>query len=810
MVTMVTSTNDGKNTSDSNRKMATPEGKARGRSQEPRDQKEGEKRKNSPRSKQMSSPVKARKMRRGTTKEGTPVTSPARKGNKYRYNTKQDTRSSSGSSEKGAKIGSKLSQSKLQAHQNLSNRLVTMASDAVGMLMGTTQQEIKIKQEMIESSDRYNQTLEQAQGEMAKTSGKTKDKAIEIDDISMDEGSPKAKPNLQINTTIEIADNKEEAKFDENSGKTLTITPDRRIQNPYRHHTKPLEIIRVQEEKDDKQEEKQDGNTPTSSNQHTPKAAGSSPSWSAVASNQTKIRTHEKVKHQYNMYAEMGFVVERECKDLPPTVAQTIVREALVNIFRRGKEVDHKFAINPYFEGTNLPTIKKIEDIPLAPSEVKAYLPHVYQRKTKVRQGRNTGYLANFTFTIEPDEFVHLWELSKREYKKVPYVQIKMTPMQDSETYNTIGFLVNSSEKQCTAQLQAVMAKELGMKIGIAYRQAAVDKGAIDKCWKEAKERAGSDSKALFRRAPMVMQMYTDTKENALAAAAKLYPMYGKQTEGHYPRFPDGTRMKFVPASHFLDMKSRQTAKELLRQHIWVRTNTVKAPIQIRDPYQRFKAHNNRSMMELLLDLQCKERDNEPYFRLVSKKWTKDYEDERYEVLVHTNMYSEAASILRRLPEVLTKEYGPEVAAALGNPTPTDDEDFISMTSASLITLNTEDRYMNGNGRFIFEGLETLTREEAPMEKKGDRSINIRSTTSGLTDHQTVESSDKYADGLTENTANQAIDHNIGRGTPPRPRQAQTDGFTRVGTTADEERLRRRMTEILPPDPGGKKGRPYP
>lgn len=468
----------------------------------------------------------------------------------------------------------------------------------------------------------------------------------------------------------------------------------KRVQNPYNTRSKTLEIVQAQEEKTEEvgnntnsnQEKK--GDEAASNKEGTPKASGAGPTWLAVAATNTVLRTHEKVKYKYSMNAEMGFTVERDCKELPPAVTQAIIWEVLINIFKRGKEVDHKFAINPYFEGTNLPTIKKVEDIPFAPNEIKSYLPHTYQRTAKVRQGQNTGYLANLTFTIPPEEFVHHWELSKREFKKVPYVQIKMTPMQDSETFNTVGFLVNSSEKQCVTQIQEQLSKDLGMKIGIVFWQAAVDRGTLDGCWKGAKAKAGRNTRDLFRNAPLAMQIYADSKENTLAAATNLYPKYRRQIDGQYPRFPDGTRMKFVPATHFLDMKSRKTAKELLQQQVRFQSNTVEAPIPVRDPYQCFEGHGNRSMMELLLDLQCQKRDNEPYFRHIAKKWTKDYEDRRYEVSIHTNMYSEAASVLRNLEEVLTKEYGPKVAAALGKPETTDDDDFLSTTSASLITLS--------------------------------------------------------------------------------------------------------------------------
>ena len=125
--------------------------------------------------------------------------------------------------------------------------------------------------------------------------------------------------------------------------------------------------------------------------------------------------------------------------------------------------------------------------------------------------------------------------------------------------------------------------------------------------------------------------------------------------------------------------------------------------------------------MELVLDLQCREKDNEPYFRHIAKKWTREFHDKRYEVSIHTNMYTEAASVLCRLAEVLTEEYGPEVANAIGKPIPMDDDDYVSTTLASLITLETEDRYMNGKGKFVFEGLEKAVGESNETQKREER-----------------------------------------------------------------------------------------
>ena len=837
MVTMVTSTTDANNArgTEATKRKTSKEPDERGRSRtredeqkrsrnrsksngsksnETNDHKRDQRPMTSPKqSREIASPVRAKTMKRGTTKPGTPVKSPARKTTKYRYELRNSTRKGAGRGGGGRhnQRAQDMKQSKL------SDRLVNMATGAVGMLLGTTpeetnQREVRIKQEMIQESERYNQTWEQARDKNEESTSAVKE--TENKDNMYDMDTDDRVENGVEHITIESDTDDEEVNVVEKVTQEaieLTNEKKKRMPNPYTKKKIALEIVRAREETDkNNQNQENRGETLENPKEGTPPASGSRQLWSSVVAPQTMIRTHEKVMHEYRMYAEMGFQVDRNCKDLPPTVAQAIVREALINIFKRGKEVDHKFAINPYFEGTNLHTIKKVEDIPHEASLLKSYIPHLYQRTTKIRQGRNSGFLTNLTFTIPPEEFIHHWELSKREYKRVPYVQIKMTPMQDSETFNTVGFLVNSSEKQCVKQLQEDLAKELGMKIGIAFRQAAVDRNTKDGCWKNAKRGADGNSRTLFSMAPMAMQIYTDSKENALTACAKLYSKYGKEINGQYPRFPDGTRMKFVPATHFLDMRSRKQAKGLLLQQIWIQSNTIEAPLPIKDPYQRFEQQGNRSMMELLLDLQCPERDNEPYFRQITKKWTKDYDDKRYEATTHTNMYGEAASILRNLEEVLTREYGPEVAAALGNPPSTGEDDFQSVTSGSLITLDTEDRYMTGKGKFIFEGLDKIPGMQEEIRETEERSIHIRSTTSGLTDHQTINSDQKTDDGQTENMANQAVDRNIGTHPHQQGHYGDNEGFTRVGTMDDEERLRRRMKENNPPDPGGQKGQRRP
>ena len=92
------------------------------------------------------------------------------------------------------------------------------------------------------------------------------------------------------------------------------------------------------------------------------------------------------------MLGEISFFVGRNCDDIIPAIEASIFREVLIHILRRGKEVDHKFVLNAYHDDTNIPTIKKVEDVPLGLQAIRAYMPHLHVPPRHVKKGKNTGY----------------------------------------------------------------------------------------------------------------------------------------------------------------------------------------------------------------------------------------------------------------------------------------------------------------------------------------------------------------------------------------------------------------------------------
>ena len=144
-------------------------------------------------------------------------------------------------------------------------------------------------------------------------------------------------------------------------------------------------------------------------------------------------------------------------------------------------------------------------------------------------------------------------------------------------------------------------------------------------------------------------------------------------------------------------------------------------------------------MQEFILDLLCDEKDQEPYFRHLKRKWFRNYTIVEYEVSIHHEMHAQTATILRLLKQVLTETYDKSVGQALlERDEIVSDEQYDAGTSSfSGISLETDDRYLNGKGKFIIEGIERLNRQEKNLADirgaPGDeRSVNPRSSASNM------------------------------------------------------------------------------
>ena len=83
--------------------------------------------------------------------------------------------------------------------------------------------------------------------------------------------------------------------------------------------------------------------------------------------------------------------------------------------------------------------------------------------------------------------------------------------------------------------------------------------------------------------------------------------------------------------------------------------------------------------------------------------------------------------------------------------------------------------------------------------------MNVKSTTSGLTGHQTVGSDETNPDSVV-----MEVDKHLGTTEAQEMKGFTEEGWKRIGTEEDKERLEKRMTEATTFDPGKTTGGQYP
>ena len=349
-----------------------------------------------------------------------------------------------------------------------------------------------------------------------------------------DENSTGSNSNKGHKSDSDTTDRSIEKQHSENGSEEITNPPETRrpAENPYkRQHSQPSSVYK--------------------------------PTFTDILKGaQTQLKTHEKIKEGYETLFEVTFDAPRHHPINPNLRDDALVLEQRLHaILLRAKEVDKKAKINSWIESNDAPTITKSGDIPETHRELLAYLNHVYTDR-RIRAGRNNGWRIRITSSIPQDEFLHYWGLTKMEFKKVEYVTLRRAPLQHTSFY-IAGYLLNSSEGQLLDILEEKLSEEMGCKVGIESRTAPLEKRTSDLYWNEAKQKATDaygniDRQKLFRNAPFAQGVYAKDRQTAVMVAGKMHKKYGKQTEDNqYPRLPDGTRLRFMLASIYLDMAGR-------------------------------------------------------------------------------------------------------------------------------------------------------------------------------------------------------------------------------------------------------------
>ena len=409
-------------------------------------------------------------------------------------------------------------------------------------------------------------------------------------------------------------------------------------------------------------------------------------------------------------------------------------RSILYHILYRGRKVlgSPNFGIMPMkeAEGEKLPTIMYSADIPetISLEKVRKYLVHEDERKGSsfkkhLVNGRNSRWKikinikGGYTF----DEFLHAYERSRTDPNiKTKFVTMKTASCQGENSY-CIGYLVNSSEKQCMKRNELALGIEMDSNINIQYRNIPAIQNVIEDKWNKAREQGNGNRNIMFMWAPMAQCIYTDETDihHRKKLIEKFNAKYGKQRDGQYPEFPDGTRMRFVPATQYVPVIERVRAQKFMEVQMVLNRSSGSFHLPVPDPgsLNTICQGQTKTIGSLILSI-LDDETGEPIFRHFSTRWAPNFADYGINVSTIDKMNKKALSVIECLPEILEEAFGKTVAYTYEKakpkvkPTVTD-----APVNASNITLDQDDRYLNGKATCLIEGMENLFKDE---EKKNE------------------------------------------------------------------------------------------
>jgi len=345
------------------------------------------------------------------------------------------------------------------------------------------------------------------------------------------------------------------------------------------------------------------------------------------------------------------------------------IKRVLKSIALDLKEVDKDASILPWKEtddGCMLFNAGNIEEF--NPLSATKYVDVPWYTKTfQKKMNHQNGIRITSRYDLR--QFVDAWNKRSKEVKKTrTFISVKPAQMQGPSEYQLVGLLQGSVvNKDIT-----LINKELRTITGI---------DDIEASWQTISQAGGADTKKLWERANQIAQqrsrknsaMYERMKQQAAPnglqvfvgdrflvgeVRTKLYEAFGKEVDGKWPIWMDGSRMKFLPLSNRKIRNVAQIEKRL-DWHIYQKATDEILFLEPMDIWTPIPGHETTTIGQHLHMLTSK--DGTPIFRHIVHKWNSNPLINSWEITVRPEMVEEAVNILKGLKSQLHTTYGNDI-----------------------------------------------------------------------------------------------------------------------------------------------------
>lgn len=439
------------------------------------------------------------------------------------------------------------------------------------------------------------------------------------------------------------------------------------------------------------------------------------------------------VKRKFEYRIMVSFKVKKNNKkNISMQFKSEALQKALTGVLEAGQVIVSDFAINPWREKDRVASILKKSDVPNVVDQLLKY----WQGPAKLQPGKlNWFWGIRVTSRINMAQFIQIWKenipRTREGNKPTNYHPIKAPPFQ-SESWYEIGWLAGSTEYQYFTEMEKGLSKEVNSNIKLEWNNIVFP--GVRKIWDVARKKQKElNSPSEYRKlAPKAATILTDATEGRMAIIKMLYDKYGRLTaSGEWPIFPDGCRLRYTPPSQNVkDQAGQKTLLNRMNLHIEFKWRYFTCPTRVMDPSAMVEAHG-KSIGQLILSIMTSgEKIEEPYFRhfLLGPS----YHENRWELVIHQHLYSEASTLSDNLEEEIEKRFEVDISQFFKEDR--NKGSYAHTAAAQLLEFtldDNEDMYLSGKTKFQFQGIQDVVDKNnknktvQEMIKDNDASIAV-------------------------------------------------------------------------------------
>ena len=416
-----------------------------------------------------------------------------------------------------------------------------------------------------------------------------------------------------------------------------------------------------------------------------------------------------------------------------------IISDLLYNFMKGVKRIDSKASLLPWkAQSTHRPLngnelrlhvgekVNEYIDIP----ELKENL---IEGKTYYQNGiRLKTELSTYEFT---ERWSNMRYGNTEESKGIEWFPLKPAEMQRAENSYPIGYFVGTTERGDYRTINKEISKSTKTHTEVSF-QFVNQSGVTPKIWqfaREQAERANEDPRSKvhkrtkFKYAPSALTVYVSDRSSIKEARRILIEKYGKLENGLWPVMPDGSRIRFVPIlfgnvnGNSISKKKQQVFNHLYDQLVLQsssKAGEILLDLEMWDLFSRKEYMNGSTLEEVIHGLTSTAKPGIPIFKHITRKWSRNPNEENYEVAVAPSMLREAQETLRTIQPAMKRKFGiimnshfnPPAGQRLYKNVSRRDE-FDPDVEDFLIASTTNDKY----SRVLIEGMDFMSNDNSKV-----------------------------------------------------------------------------------------------